>query len=283
MSIFLDSQPPENGLVDNNANVRSQYFQEENVTLSNVSFKGGSEADDPGIYKGTMAGDAWETVAKFQSGDINSACLGTVSLGMNVVGLAKGLTDPLAFGGAQLVKWMFEHFDPLRAVLEWFTGNPVVVEAYAKSWSAVSDELQTVAKDWNSSVTNDIASWRGQAGTSYRLHAAGLIDKISLAAAAADAMNESMKVAESIVDGVRSIVRDLLSNLLGSLIAYSLEVIVTSGGATPYVVPKVLKDVAETTTAMAKALQNFKAAIKDVNAFLEPVVKGIAAAMDDNG
>ncbi|MCP2274635.1 hypothetical protein SAMN04244553_1981 [Nocardia amikacinitolerans] len=281
MSLLFDAEPPANDLLNKNVNIRDQYFQEGNRSLSNVGLNGGAESGDPGIYKGTLAGDAWETVAKFQSGDVNSACLGAVALGINITGLAKGLTDPFAFAGAQIVKWMFEHLEPLRAVLEGLTGNPAIVKAYAASWDAISKELEKVATDWNSSVAQDISTWRGQAGTSYRLHAGSLIDKVSFAAAAAAAMRESMEVAESIVDGVRSVVRDVLSNLIGALIGYSLEVIVTGGAATPYVAPKVMTDVAQASATLTKALSNMKAAFKDVNTYLEPVVKGFATAADD--
>lgn len=57
--------------------------------------------------------------------------------------------------------------------------------------------------------------------------------------------------------------------------------VASGGAATPYVAPKVMTDVAQASATLTKALSNMKAAFKDVNTYLEPVVKGFATASDD--
>ncbi|WP_431972429.1 hypothetical protein [Nocardia sp. bgisy134] len=271
---FNDQPVPENDLIDKGVDHRTQYYQEDVSFLSNVGLAGDEELGGIGVTKGTLAGDAWDIYGNIRAGNIGESVFGAAGVGASI---AEAITDPFAFVGGQIARWMFEHIEPMRQALESLAGNPTMVEAYSTSWFEISKELTGIGEAWKTGLTTDISTWTGSAGDAYRNRANELIDKISTAAGLAAGL--SMDLVSKWVDIARTLVRDILSSMIGAAIGYTIELAVTAGAAAGHVIASALRRFARDSLEISVYLKDLAKSFMDLKTYREPAAKFMAHLM----
>ncbi|MEV6323827.1 hypothetical protein AB0M45_21925 [Nocardia sp. NPDC051787] len=272
---FDDPKKPEGNplLKEAATDYREEYFQEDVFFLSKV----GLASDDsgvPGIVQGTIVGDAWEVYANLQNGDTFEALTGGVGVSAAVAGF-----DPFGFVGDQIAGWMLTHVEPYRRTLDGLAGNNEMVEGYSKAWMKISTELTGMSGTWKKGLAEDIATWTGKAGDSYRSTATDLTDKILAAAGVAATLGATMKTVSEIVAAYRKLVQDILTSLAGALIGYTIELAVTALAATPHVITAALVRIARDGLRISMLLADMLKALKDVHAFSQAAAAVIHALL----
>jgi uncharacterized protein YukE len=273
---FDDAAPPDNELIDNESHYSNAYFQEDVSWLSNVGLEGDPETGGLGVLKGTVAGDAWDIYGNLRNDNSGEAVFGVAGVAATAVEAVK---DPFGFAGTQVAKWMLEHIEPLRQAYEELTGNPTIVEAYSKSWHAISTELTTTRSQWQRTIETDINTWSGSAGDAYRKHAEEVLTAIDTAAAAAAALGELMDKTSKIIAIVRDLVRDIIAALLGAAIGYTIELAVTAGAAAGHVIASFLAKLAKSSLDTMTYLKKLNDVIWSFGTYSEPLAKVLQNGM----
>ncbi|MEU4315703.1 hypothetical protein [Nocardia sp. NPDC024068] len=269
---FDDTAPPDNKLIDKGSHYSNTYFQEDVSWLSNVGLEGDEKTGGLGVLKGTVAGDAWDIYGNLRKDNYGEALFGVAGVGMSV---ADAIKDPFGFVGTQIAKWMLEHIEPLRQAYEELSGNPTIVEAYSKSWQAISEELTTTKNNWLSSIEKDIGTWSGTAGDGYRNHAKDVLTAIDTAAAAAATLGQLMDKVSKFVAIVRDLVRDIIAALLGAAIGYTVELAVTAGAAAGHVIASFLAKLAKSSLDTMTYLKKLNDVIWSFGTYREPLAKAL--------
>jgi hypothetical protein len=273
---FDDAAPPDNELIDDESHYSNAYFQEDVSWLSNVGLEGDEETGGLGVLKGTVAGDAWDIYGNLRNDNSGEAAFGVAGVAATAVEAVK---DPFGFAGTQVAKWMLEHIEPLRQAYEELTGNPAIVEAYSKSWHAISTELSTTRTQWQRAIETDINTWSGSAGDAYRKHAEEVLTAIDTAAAAAAALGELMDKISKIIAIVRDLVRDIIAALLGAAIGYTIELAVTAGAAAGHVIASFLAKLAKSSLDTMTYLKKLNDVIWSFGTYSEPLAKALQNGM----
>ncbi|MEV0364238.1 hypothetical protein [Nocardia fusca] len=273
---FDDAAPPDNELIDDESHYSNAYFQEDVSWLSNVGLEGDEETGGLGVLKGTVAGDAWDIYGNLRNDNSGEAAFGVAGVAATAVEAVK---DPFGFAGTQVAKWMLEHIEPLRQAYEELTGNPAIVEAYSKSWHAISTELTTTRSQWQRTLETDINTWSGSAGDAYRKHAEEVLTAIDTAAAAAAALGELMDKTSKIIAIVRDLVRDIIAALLGAAIGYTIELAVTAGAAAGHVIASFLAKLAKSSLDTMTYLKKLNDVIWSFGTYSEPLAKALQNGM----
>ncbi|MEU2254413.1 hypothetical protein ABZ540_14725 [Nocardia xishanensis] len=271
-----EKKPADNPLIANGTDYREEYFQESVFFLSDVGLKQDEETKLPGFLNGTIAGDAWEAYANFRNGKTLEAITGGVAAGVTAFDAVK---DPFGFAGEQIAGWMLTHAEPYRKVLDALAGNDEMVKAYSESWTNIANELTSVSETWKTSLDQDIATWTGSAGDSYRNHATDMIDQVLGAGGVAASLGEAMQIVADIVKVFRKMVQDILASLLGALIGYTIELALTLGGGTAHVIASVYGRFARDGFKISMLLVEMASAFKDVNTLMQAVMGVIDALL----
>ena len=191
-----------------------------------------------------IAESAQGLASGISNGDWVEAGLSAVGVGLEVLSM---VIDPIGTLASYGVSWLIEHVQPLKEALDWFAGDPPVIQSFSETWANVATEVNAVAQDYLTEVNAGTAGWTGGAGDTYRGHAAEAADAVSGAAVLADGISVGVMIMGEVVAFVREFIRDMVGELVGKLIAWALEVAATLGLATPVVV-------AQATTAISKAI-----------------------------
>ncbi|WP_328410646.1 hypothetical protein [Nocardia sp. NBC_00403] len=265
---FDDQAAPENNkLIEAGTDYREEYFNETLFPFSKIGLK----KDDKGVLEvlgGTVAGDAWTAYSDLRSAKIADAVFGAIGVGLDI---EEAVTDPFGFVGSQIAGWMLEHLDVYRKTLDALAGSPGMVEAYSKTWNNIAGKLVEVSGDWKTGLEKDIATWTGASGDAYRAKATELIDHISAAGGVAASMGETMNQTAAIVKAVRTLVGDIVASLVGALIAYTIELACTLGGATPAVIAQVMGRFARDGFKIATLLTKMGEAFTDLSGFAKVI------------
>ncbi|MGW6331897.1 WXG100 family type VII secretion target [Nocardia rhamnosiphila] len=272
---FDDAAPPDNDLIEDESHYSNAYFQEDVSWLSNIGLEGDQETGGLGVLKGTVAGDAWDIYGNLRNDNSGEAVFGVAGVAATA---AEAVKDPFGFAGTQVAKWMLEHIEPLRQAYEELTGNPAMVEAYSKSWQAISTELSTTRTQWQRTLETDINTWSGSAGDAYRNHAEEVLTAIDTAAAAAAALGELMDKTSKIIAIVRDLVRDIIAALLGAAIGYTIELAVTAGAAAGHVIASFLAKLAKSSLDTMTYLKKLNDVIWSFGTYSEPLAKALQNA-----
>ncbi|MEU2254459.1 hypothetical protein [Nocardia xishanensis] len=269
---FDDAAPPANDLIDKNSDYRNAYYQEDVSWLSNVGLEGDEETGGLGVLKGTVAGDVWDIYGQIRNDNYGEALFGVAGVGAAAV---EAIKDPFGFAGTQIAKWMLEHIEPLKESYEQLSGNPTIVEAYSKSWQAISDELSTMTNSWLESIEKDISTWAGSAGDAYRSRAKDVLTAIDTAAGAAASLGKQMELASKFIAIVRDLVRDIIASLLGAAIGYTIELAVTAGAAAGHVISAFLAKFSKSCMDTMTYLKKLYDVLTSIGTYREPIAKAL--------
>ncbi|HET9143099.1 MAG TPA: DUF6531 domain-containing protein [Actinophytocola sp.] len=210
------------------------------------------------------------------NGDWVEAGLGGLGVGLEVLSM---VIDPLGTLASYGVSWLIEHVRPLKEALDWFAGDPPVIESFSQTWGNVAAEVGAVAQDLTGEVNGGTAGWTGTAGDAYRGHAAQAADAVAGAGTLADGISVGVMVMGQVVAFVREFIRDLVGELVGRLISWALETVATLGLATPLVVAqattaitKVVNKVADLVRKLVKTIGNVAPRIRKIIDKLDEII-----------
>ncbi|MFC4373091.1 hypothetical protein ACFO5K_03160 [Nocardia halotolerans] len=281
----FDDPSTTNSLVTPGTDHRNQYEPTESIYVGPLYI--GPQPTNMEVTTGTPMGMGtglttaeafWEISEGLEKGDIGLVVLGTAAAGLDI---ATAMTDPIAYIGGQIISWMLEHIEPARKALESVTGNPAMVKEYAASWVKIQEHMIAVRDDLETALDTGLTNWEGTAAAAYRAKATGLIVQADAAAGAAyGASVATLKMAE-IVTGVRTAVRDLLSAVAGSMISWTIELMLSVGTATPLVIAQATTKIASVVAKVAKLMDGLKDAVTDLGAWavvLKDLIDGVYRA-----
>jgi hypothetical protein len=182
--------------------------------------------DDGKLLAGAGPFDTIEDLGRdialpFQEGkEVNAVSLGinTAALAIDAVGAA---VDPFGTLASSVVGWIIENIGPVRQAFDDLMGDPPAVEAAANTWTNVAGRMDSIRSSYEKGL-KDLSGWTGPAANEYKKQAAGLMDGLANAKAAAESTAEKIKIAGVLVTTTRALVRDLLAELAGTLIAWGI-------------------------------------------------------------
>src|SRR5262245_1691438 len=79
------------------------------------------------------------------NGDWVEAGLSAVGVGLEVLSM---VIDPLGTLASYGVSWLIEHVRPLKEALDWFAGDPPVIQSFSDTWGNVAGEVNSIAADF---------------------------------------------------------------------------------------------------------------------------------------
>ncbi|MCP2320867.1 hypothetical protein APR12_006257 [Nocardia amikacinitolerans] len=190
-----------------------------------------------------------DTYEAISSGSWVEAGLGIVGVGLEVAAV---VVDPFGTLAGFGVGWLIEHVEPLQEALNWVAGDPDQIQAYAKTWSNVSEKINEAAQAHKQSVEQDISEWTGATATAYRARAAETADALAAATKAAEAASQAIEMAGGVVAAVRMVVRDIVAQTVGRLAVWAAEAVFTLGVGIPVVATQAAVYVAKTMNTISK-------------------------------
>lgn len=277
----VDAPPPANPHVNPGVYLGNNYSQEDNPFLSNV---GTYATGSPGVFAGITMLEAGfqlhQGVADTENRLINLVS-GGAAMGLDILSFC---TDPIGYVAGQLLSWMMEHVEPLRAMLDSLAGNPAMIKAYADSWQRVGAEMVAVVDSYKDSVAARLGEFTGQAGDAYRARAADVQNLVSAASSAADAIAKVTLTMAEVAAGVRTAVRDIMTGLAGSLVSDAI-LLAVPGPGTAAGIAKAIRDISAAIIEASGAVAKIGKALDDVLLLLvtirdlsDGISKGLAVA-----
>ncbi|WP_143229678.1 DUF6531 domain-containing protein [Actinophytocola xanthii] len=207
-------------------------------------------------------------------GDWVEAGLSAVGVGLEVLSL---VIDPLGTLASYGVSWLIEHVRPLKEALDWFAGDPPVIQSFSQTWANVAAEVAAVSQDYLREARSGTAGWSGQAGEAYRTHATESADALAGAGVLADGISAGVMIMGEVVAFVREFIRDLVADLVGRLIAWALEAAATLGLATPVIVAQATAAISKTVAKVADVVRKLVKTIGNVG----PRIRKILDKLDE--
>ncbi|MEV0028520.1 HYD1 signature containing ADP-ribosyltransferase family protein [Nocardia sp. NPDC050793] len=215
-----------------------------------------------------------DTYEAISSGSWVEAGLGVVGVGLEVAAV---VVDPFGTLAGFGVGWLIEHVEPLQEALNWVAGDPDQIEAYAKTWSNVSEKIGEAAEAHKQAVSQDISEWQGATATAYRARAAETADALAAATKAAEAASQAIQMAGGVVAAVRMVVRDIVAQAVGRLAVWAAEAIFTLGVGTPVVATQAAVYVAKTLNTISTLFRKLASTMSKLTPLLRKLKDAFAA------
>jgi RHS repeat-associated protein len=217
------------------------------------------------------------------NGDWVEAGLSAAGVGLEVLSM---VIDPLGTLASYGVSWLIEHVRPLKEALDWFAGDPPVIQSFSETWGNVAAEVNAISQEFLNEAGSGTAGWTGQAGDAYRGHATEAADAIAAAGTLADGISAGVMIMGEVVAFVREFIRDMVGELVGRLIAWALQLAATLGLATPAVVAqataaitRVVNKVADLVRKLVKTISNVAPRIRKIISKLDEIMAKLAKLM----
>ena len=194
-----------------------------------------------------------------KSGNWASAALvaGTATLDT-----AATIADPLGSLFAAGLGWLEDHLDPLTSWLDELTGDAGAVEALARPWEQVAEQLSEDARRLVDRARSDLAHMHGPAVSAYLGYVGDLGERVESLAKGSEAMASAIKLAATIVEVVHGIVRDALAQVVGTALSAAAEEVFSLGLATPAVIAQVSTRVADMTARVSGSVHDLVSSVK---------------------
>ncbi|MCP2291653.1 DUF6531 domain-containing protein [Nocardia amikacinitolerans] len=226
-------------------------------------------------YSGvTLLETVSDTYEAISSGSWVEAGLGIVGVGLEVAAV---VVDPFGTLAGFGVGWLIEHVEPLQEALNWVAGDPDQIQAYAKTWSNVSEKINEAAEAHKRAVEQDIAEWTGATATAYRARAVETADALAAATKAAEAASQAIEMAGGVVAAVRMVVRDIVAQTVGRLAVWAAEAVFTLGVGIPVVATQAAVYVAKTMNTISKLFRKLASTMSKLTPLLRKLKDAFAA------
>ncbi|WP_431957768.1 DUF6531 domain-containing protein [Nocardia lijiangensis] len=215
-----------------------------------------------------------DTYQAISSGSWVEAGLGVVGVGLEVAAV---VVDPFGTLAGFGVGWLIEHVEPLQEALNWVAGDPDQIEAYAKTWSNVSEKINEAAEAHKRAVEQDISEWQGATATAYRARASETADALAAATKAAEAASQAIQMAGGVVAAVRMMVRDIVAQAVGRLAVWAAEAVFTLGVGIPVVATQAAVYVAKTLNTISKLFRKLASTMSKLTPLLRKLKDAFAS------
>ncbi|WP_025272970.1 WXG100 family type VII secretion target [Haloglycomyces albus] len=152
--------------------------------------------------------------------------------------------DPIGTLASMGISWLMEQVEPLSEILDWLTGDPDLVGSHAQTWSNVANELYLIGESLQTSVDSGASAWNGEGSDGYKEMQSFNVEYAGLLGAMAETLKEATEGAGTLVQITRELVRDLIADAVATLMIrvpeWLLEISVTVGVGTGWVIGKVV-------------------------------------------
>jgi hypothetical protein len=135
--------------------------------------------------------------------------------------------DPLGSLASAGLGWLIEHVWFLHEPLDWLAGDPIQIEAQARTWQNMASALDALATDYRADV-DGLAGWDGAAAVGYRQAATRYVDGLQQGAGGADDLSVQVLDTGAMVGTVRALIRDTVADFVAWLIGPALAALATS-------------------------------------------------------
>jgi hypothetical protein len=235
-----------------------------------------------------VAESAVDVYNGISSGSWVEGGLGLAGTGLEALGL---IVDPVGTLVSYGVAWLMEHVKPLSDALDWLAGDPDTIASYAQTWRNVSQAVGQARTDFDTAVGTDTAAWAGDAGDTYRAHAAQQSEQFGAAATAADTVGTVVEVVGVLVGVVREVVRDLIADCVATLIAripqWLAEIAGTLGIATPHVIAsavalisKWVARISDVIRRLVRSIEKLRPLLRRLDEIWEAIRSGVRGLGD---
>ena len=141
--------------------------------------------------------------------------------------------DPVDFFSQMAVGFILEHVDPLKNMLNDFTGDSAEVFGMSASWQSIAESLASIADEIDSSSSSAMSNMTGQAVDAYLYRQQTVSEAMRAVGENASAFSGALTDAANIVDAIHDLVRDAISDVVASLVSTVFWSCVTFGFAAP--------------------------------------------------
>ena len=141
--------------------------------------------------------------------------------------------DPVDFFSQMAVGFILDHVDPLKNMLNDFTGDSAEVFGMSASWQSIAESLASIADEIDSSSSSAMSNMTGQAVDAYLYRQQTVSEAMRAVGENASAFSGALTDAANIVDAIHDLVRDAISDVVASLVSTVFWSCVTFGFAAP--------------------------------------------------
>ena len=141
--------------------------------------------------------------------------------------------DPVDFFSQMAVGFILEHVDPLKDLLNDFTGDSAEVFGMSASWQSIAEALASIADDIDSTSSSAMSNMTGQAVDAYLYRQQTVAEAMRAVGENASAFSGALTDAANIVDAIHDLVRDAIADVVASLVSTVFWSCVTFGFAAP--------------------------------------------------
>ena len=141
--------------------------------------------------------------------------------------------DPVDFFSQMAVGFILEHVDPLKNLLNDFTGDSAEVFGMSASWQSIAESLASIADDIDSTSSSAMSNMTGQAVDAYLYRQQTVSEAMRAVGENASAFSGALTDAANIVDAIHDLVRDAIADVVATCASSVFWSCVTLGFAAP--------------------------------------------------
>ena len=141
--------------------------------------------------------------------------------------------DPVDFFSQMAVGFILEHVDPLKDLLNDFTGDSAEVFGMSASWQSIAESLASIADDIDSTSSSAMSNMTGQAVDAYLYRQQTVSEAMRAVGENASAFCGALTDAANIVDAIHDLVRDAIADVVATCVSSVFWSCVTFGAAAP--------------------------------------------------
>ena len=178
------------------------------------------------------------------------------------------------------ISFILEHVDPLKEMLNDFTGDSAQVFGMSASWQSIGESLASIADEMDSTSSSAMSNMTGQAVDAYLFRQQTVSEAMRAVAENASAFSGVLTDTANIVDAIHDLVRDAISDVIVTCVSAVITSFATLGFAAPAESVEVTAKVTGWVTTIGQigqALVQLLQAIKAVFDGLDSIQTGLTA------
>ena len=174
--------------------------------------------------------DIYRSAVAVSNGDFGAIITAIQSARSGMIHLK---ADPVDYFSQMAVGFILEHVDPLKNLLNDFTGDSAEVFGMSASWQSIAEALASIADDIDSTSSSAMSNMTGQAVDAYLYRQQTVAEAMRAVGENASAFSGALTDAANIVDAIHDLVRDAIADVVASLVSTVFWSCVTFGFAAP--------------------------------------------------
>lgn len=193
-------------------------------------------------------------------------------------GMVRLKADPIDFFSQLAIGFILEHVEPLKKMLNDFTGDSGAVLGMSASWNSIASSLVSTADEVESTTNNAMSNMYGEAAQRYVQRQQLVAAAMRAVAESSTAFGSALSQAADVVDAIHDMVRDAIADVLATCISAVAWSFATLGVAAPAKGAEVSAKVATWVSYIAQigqALIQLLKAIKSVFDSFKSIESGL--------